>query len=137
MNIEWLIPCRYAEVHDNLATIIGAPVDRMWVPQVPSPVGCMLVMRFTGTAEEFESGEEHQLRSCIRAPGGDVVAELTGGMVVGGDQLQEEWLNGVTLPVALQFMAETEGTYTVEQFIDNLSASIPLHVAVGAPPGAA
>jgi hypothetical protein len=27
LNIDWVIPCRYVEVHDNLGTIVGASID--------------------------------------------------------------------------------------------------------------
>ena len=52
MNIDWVIPCRFVEVHDNLATIIGAGIDTVWVPGVPHPVHSATRIDATGPAEE-------------------------------------------------------------------------------------
>ena len=30
MNVDWVIPCRYVEVHDNLGSMIGAGIDTFW-----------------------------------------------------------------------------------------------------------
>ena len=32
MNIDWVIPARHTEIHDNLATIVGGGIDRQAVP---------------------------------------------------------------------------------------------------------
>ena len=36
MNVDWVIPCRYVEVHDNLGSMIGAGIDTFWVPELPA-----------------------------------------------------------------------------------------------------
>ena len=37
MNVDWVIPCRYVEVHDNLGTLVGAGIDTFWVPELRPP----------------------------------------------------------------------------------------------------
>ena len=35
MKIDAVIPCRYVEVNDNLATIVGAGTDTFWISEEP------------------------------------------------------------------------------------------------------
>ena len=61
VNIDWVIPARHAEIHDNLATIVGGGIDRQAAPEFPSVVGMMLAVRLTATSEEI--GPDH-MHSC-------------------------------------------------------------------------
>lgn len=47
-----------------------------------------------------------------------------------------DWLQGLIVPIAVVFDVKAEGTHTFELMIDNSSASVPLHVILGAPPEA-
>lgn len=140
MNIDWLIPCRYLEVHDNLGSIMGAGIDTFWVQGVPAPIQVAMAVRLTGLQEELEDDVEHEARNIVRGPGGAVVSDLGGMFKVGrhGDTPPDraDWLQGIMLPLIVRFMAESPGTYTFEHIVDASSASVPLHVVLGLPPGA-
>lgn len=149
MNIEWAIPCRYVEVHDNLATIVGGGIDHHWIgppPEVPpealaagapQPVRGVqfgLAVKLAATEEEIE--ESHNIVSRVRAPDDTVVYEQTAELNVQGVQiLQSGWLMGIILPMIVQFPAPSEGTYTCSVLVGNSESTFPVHVVHGFPPG--
>jgi len=135
MNIEWVIPCRYVEVHDNLATIIGAGIDTYWLHQGPGPLQVVLAVRALATPEELVAGDDHTITNLIRDPSGGQVGEMSGQLTIQAEPQRPEWLVGLTLPMIVQFDALQEGTYAIEVGIDDASHALPIHVVHGPPPG--
>ncbi|MDP2711048.1 MAG: hypothetical protein Q8O56_07495 [Solirubrobacteraceae bacterium] len=139
MNIDWIIPCRYAEVHDNLATIVGAGIDTWWFPTLPATVQVGIVVRLLAASDELGPDHTHTVRNIIRDPSGGPLSDLGGPFQVGttaeADSARTEWLNGVALVTMIQFEATEPGTYTFEHIVDESSKSVPLHIAIGPPPG--
>ena len=133
MNIDWIIPCRYLEVHDGLGTIIGAGIDTIWLPELPAPIQVLLAVRLLVTPDEMSSEEPHVVANRIRNPDGEVLVETRGEMMIGGDVTRPEWLIGATIPVVLQFEAVDQGAYMIELDVDDATKSLPIHVAVGTP----
>jgi hypothetical protein len=137
MNIDWAIPCRFVEVHDNLGTIIGAGIDTVAVAELPTPIQILLAVRLVGLNEEFTADQQHQATNRVRDPTDEVISEVRGEFVIGAESSRADWLAGVIVPVGVQFPAAEEGTYTIELTMDDASTSLPLHVvASGAPPAA-
>jgi hypothetical protein len=134
VNIDWVIPCRYVEVHDNLGTIIGAGIDTFWVPEIPSPIQVLLAIRLLALSDELD-GRPHAAVTRIRAPGGDVVSEVGGDVSIGAANAHAEWLNGIMVAGVVQFEASEAGTFMIEFEVDEASESLPLHVVHGLPPG--
>jgi hypothetical protein len=137
VNVDWVIPCRLVEVHDNLATIVGGGIDTFWMPNEPRVVAVMFAIRVTAMADELLPGNPHTMAERIRDPNGEVIHEIEGelGAVVQGEVLNPEWLQGIAIPAGAQFPADVEGTYTVTHVIDQSEHSVPLHVVHGFPPG--
>jgi hypothetical protein len=133
MNVDWVIPCRYVEVHDNLGSMIGAGIDTFWVPELPATLQVLCAVRLTATAEELTEGITHQMRNVVTDPSGVVVSDVGGEFEVGTENPRREFLNGIVLPSAITFEAEVAGSYQLEHIVDNDSKSIPLHVVVGQP----
>jgi hypothetical protein len=133
MNVDWVIPCRYVEVHDNLGSMIGAGIDTFWIPELPSPLQVMLAVRLTATGEELSAGIQHLLRTVVTDRHGAVVFEAGMEFEANMESAQSEWLNSLVLPSVVQFEVEEAGTYQLEQQVDESSQSIPLHVVEGAP----
>ena len=133
MNIDWVIPCRYVEVHDNLGSMIGAGIDTFWVPDLPAGLQVLCAVRLTATAEELTAGITHQMRNVVTDPSGNVVSDVGGEFEIGTENPRREWLNGIVLPSAAQFEATVSGTYQLEHIVDADSKSIPLHVVEGQP----
>jgi len=134
--IDWLIACRYAEVHDNLGTIVGAGIDTFWLPEVPAPIQVGLVVRLLAQADELGEDHKHRTRNIITDPSGDVVSDLGGEFAVGMANAREDWLNGIMLVTAIRFEATHEGTYQFEQIVDDSNKTLALHVVHGTPSGA-
>jgi hypothetical protein len=133
MNVDWVIPCRYVEVHDNLGSMIGAGIDTFWVPELPAPIQVMLAVRLTATAEELAPGIEHVLRTVVIDAKGEIVFEAALEFEADADSAQSEWLNSMVMPSVVQFDAVEAGTFQLEQSVDGNAQSIPLHVIEGAP----
>lgn len=137
MNVSWIIPCRYVEVHDNLATIVGAGIDTYWVPTLPVPIQVPVAVRIEALPEELAPDVQHTVRNILTGPDGSVLSDLTDTGAFGGGQVVErpDYLQGVALATVVQFEAEQEGTYQFEHMVDDSSASAPIHVVQGPPPG--
>jgi hypothetical protein len=133
MNVDWVIPCRYVEVHDNLGSMIGAGIDTFWIPELPAPLQVMLAVRLTATGEELTPGIQHILRTLVTDPHGEVVFEAQMEFEADAEASQSEWLNSMVMPTVVQFEAAEGGTYQLEQSVDGNSQSIPLHVVEGTP----
>ena len=133
MNIDWIIPCRYLEVHDGLGTIVGAGIDTYWLPELPAPIQVLLAVRLLATPEEITSAEPHVAGNRIRKPNGDILTETRGEVMLEAEVTRPGWLVGATIPVILQFDATDEGAYMIELDVDDASKSLPIHVALGEP----
>jgi hypothetical protein len=133
MNVDWVIPCRYVEVHDNLGTLVGAGIDTFWVPEVPAPLQLVCAIRLTATADELGSDHQHHSRTVITGPDGEVVADIGGEFGIDTDNAREDWLNGFVLPMAIAWETTAAGSYQLEHIVDGTSKSIALHVIVGTP----
>jgi hypothetical protein len=136
MNIDWAIPCRYVEVHDNLGTIIGAGIDTFWIPEVPAQIQFALAVRLLAMAEELSPDEQHTAANRIFDPRGERMSEVSGEFSVGGESARPEWLTGIMVATVVQFEVTEEGTYTVEHVVDEASTSLPIHIVHGPPPSA-
>jgi len=138
LNIDWVIPCRFVEVHDNLGTLVGAGIDTFWLPTLPAEVAIAMALRLTATADELGPSQPHSLRNIIREPGGEPVSDVTGEFTTEASGARAEWLNGIMLSSVIRFEVAQDGTYAFELVVDGGStATVPLHVVHGAPPGAA
>jgi Family of unknown function (DUF6941) len=133
LNIDWVIPCRFVEVHDNLATIVGGGIDTFWVPQLPAPVQVFLAVRLTAAPEELESDELHATVNRIRDPRGELISETSGEIGISGQAARPDWLVAVTLAMIVAFQAPEEGAYTIELDVDDASRSLPIHVIIAPP----
>lgn len=136
MNIDWVIPCRYVEVHDNLGTIIGAGIDTFWVRQLPTPLQVAMAIRLLATADELGPDHPHIARNIIRDPRGNAISDLSAEFRAEAEAARPDWLAGILVHTVIQFEATEEGTYTFEHVVDQSSASVPLHIVHGLPPAA-
>ena len=135
MNIDWLISCRFVEVHDNLGTIVGAGIDTFWLRELPGAIQIMLAIRLVGLPEEFTSEQRHPMATRIKAPNGDTLSEAKGEFAVEAEGARPGYLAGVTIPTAVRFDVRDEGTYAIECEFGDAWKSLPIHVVHGLPPG--
>lgn len=137
MNIDWVIPCRFVEVHDNLGTLIGAGIDTFWVQSLPAPIAVAMALRLTAMADELGPDHPHSIRNLIRDPDGGTLSDVTGEFMAEASGARTNWLNGIMLSSLITFEAVEEGAYAFELTVDGASTSaVPLHIVHGAPPAA-
>ena len=131
MKIESVIPCRYVEVRDNIATIVGAGGDRFVVKEAPWEIEIMFAIRISALVEELAPDRIYPVENHIRDPSGAVIQEEVGSFsaTTRGEIAAANWLQGVWVPVEAKFLAETEGTYTITHKFDASEHLLPLHVA--------
>jgi hypothetical protein len=132
LNIDWIIPCRYGEVHANLATLVGAGIDTFLFPEFPAQVQVGLAVRLLATADELGPEVTHTVRSVIRDPDGVVLSDVEEEFSVGTHEeaavARTEWLNGIALTTMIAFEAAQPGSYSYEHIVDGATKSVPLHV---------
>jgi hypothetical protein len=133
VNIDWVIPCRYVEVHDNLGTIVGAGIDTYWIAELPMPVQVLLAMRLLAEADELTPDQQHSATNRVRDPHGDLLNEEGGEFSVEATSANPDWLAGIIVPAVVLFAASEEGTYMIEVDVDQASASLPIHIVHGHP----
>lgn len=129
--MDWIIPCRYVEIHENLATMIGAGIDTLTPPDLPAGVQVTTAVRLTGLPSELEAGLKHTTRTVVRGPDGEIVSEVAGEFEVEGHgppPEQQDWLQGFVVNLAVAFEAVVAGTYKIEHFVDGSSAVVAMHV---------
>jgi hypothetical protein len=135
MNIDWVIPCRYVEVHDNLGTIIGAGIDTFWCMELPTTIQVVLAVRLLALDDELDEEVAHQALNRVRDPNGELVSEVGGEFRIGGDAIHKDWLQGIMVSSLVQIEVTEEGTYMIEHEVDGTSKSLPIHIVLGPPPG--
>jgi hypothetical protein len=139
VKIEWVIPCRYVEVRDNLATIVGAGGDRFVITEEPREIEIMLAIRISALIEELGPDRVYPVENHIRDPSGAVIQEEVGSFSATArrEAATANWLQGVWVPAEAKFSAPTEGTYTITHKFGNSEHLLPLHVAYGPSSGGA
>lgn len=141
MNIDWIIPCRYGEIHDNLGTLVGAGIDTFWIAEFPTEIQLGIAVRLLAQADELGPGQQHTVRNIIRDPDGDTVSDLSEEFSVGTAEeavaARTEWLNGIAVFTVIKFEVPGPGTYTFEHIVDASTKSVPLHVLEAPAPGGA
>lgn len=134
MRIDWAIPCRYAEVNGNLATIVGAGIDHTYAPTFPAPVRVVMAVRIVALPDEFGGDPPPTLRCVARDEEGTELANVGGALTVERPEgVRPDWLVGLHVPLLVQFLAPAEGTYTIEVSIAASTYPVPMHV-VSTPP---
>jgi hypothetical protein len=135
LNIDWVIPCRFVEVHDNLATIVGGGIDTFWMQKFPGNLQIMFALRLLAMHDELDRGSKHVVTNRIRNPKGTEIGTGTMELAVDGRSARPEWLIGIPLTFGVQFEVTEEGSYTVEFAVDDAERALPIHVVHGSPPG--
>src|SRR6185437_6497287 len=90
LNIDWIIPCRFVEVHDNLGTIVGAGVDTFWLPEMPGAVQLMLAIRLVGLPDEFTPDQRRRTATRIKGPDGETLSESIGEFAIGAQSARPD-----------------------------------------------
>jgi hypothetical protein len=131
LQVVWALPCRFAEATpDGTATIVGAGLDSLFLPEVPADVGVFLMMRISGAEYEFQ--EQHTVAVKLIDPERDVQDILAAGfgpMDEPPTHFDPGLDPGILIPAAIGWHAEHFGLYTIEIHVDeHRDRSIPILV---------
>ena len=80
MDITTAILCDSATVREGLLHLLGGPINRLWRPNLPAPLGVALAAIVE--IEQSELDVPHEIRATISNDLG-VLAEVAGGFQVG------------------------------------------------------
>jgi hypothetical protein len=128
MRIDWALPCRYAEtLEDGTATLIGATLDSIWLPELPGDVDVYLVVRVAAPPDEFE--EQHRLEVRVVAPdrSEQQAMQIEFGPLERPALLHPGMEGGLSVVAQLGWPAEEYGLWTLELYLDGQrQRSIPI-----------
>ncbi len=131
MRIDWAIACRYLELHEGLATIVGAGIDQLTVPALGTEVSVMIALRLTVTP-----GDEgdHPVTVSIADPELELVGRLDGQFHTEGQPHQlPGWEGHHIVPLTATFTTMRAGAHTITIAIGSSSVDVPMiiHTADG------
>lgn len=128
MRVDWAIPCRYVEVQQHGATIVGAGADLAFIPQVPAGVQMLFAVRFVGAPDELDGETKHSIGCRIFDPRGTQVGEQMGEITGVATQILPGYVAEVTVPMGVIIDAREFGSYAVEFAIDDETRRVPVHI---------
>jgi hypothetical protein len=130
MRIDWALPCRYAEAsEDGTATLVGAALDSIWLPELPGEVDLYLMLRVAAPPDEFD--EPHTLEVRVVTPDRteQQAIQVEFGPLERPALLHPGMEGGLSVPAELGWQADAYGLYTLELYLDHQrQRSIPILV---------
>jgi hypothetical protein len=132
-RVDWLIPCRYCEVNNGLATIIGGGFDTEGGHEFPGPAQVTLAIRLLGLPDD----RSHNLTVKVEDPGlQEVGAPLHFPFTAAKEpQHLPGWEINIVLTALVLFTATDEGSYTITADVDGQgSRSVVLRLLPPATP---
>jgi hypothetical protein len=118
MKVALAVVCDYAEVRENLLTLVAAGITRLRRDTLPAPLSVFVALQL-----EVSAGERpfpHEVTARVVGPAGNELATIAGGFQVASTADFESDESGVvSLPFDLRMVTAVEyGWYTIEITID-------------------
>jgi len=128
VRVGWATLCRYAEVNDGLATMVGAGLDTYFVPGFPETIQVVVVFQLFGTQQEM--ADEHELVFRIHDPAMNAAESPSVTFVGEPNPLAlPGWEASTILVTAHVLPASAEGAYGIEIVVDGDSQNtVPFSV---------
>jgi hypothetical protein len=123
VRIDWAILCKFVEVTDGLATIVGAGIDNIQVPGFPIAVPLQVCIRIVGLPDN----EDHNLRVQLLDEQMEPVLEpleTTFKMDKKNPQHPPGWEAQAIQPLRVQFEAKAAGAHTLDISVDGTSRTL-------------
>lgn len=131
MRVDWAIPCRYVEINDGLATIIGAGIDTFTVLELPVDLQVLLAVRLVGPSVDFQPDRQHELVGRVLDTQMNEISQLTSTFnALPNPTHLAGWEQATIFGVVHQFRADTAGAYTIDLAVDGQGHTVPLIVRV-------
>ena len=136
MRVSLAVVCDYAEVRENLLTLVAAGITRLRRDSLPAPLAVFVALQLEVAAAERPFPHEVSVR--VTGPSGTELATIGGGFQVGPTSDFEADESGVvSLPFDLRMATAAEyGWHSVEITIDGANRQV-LRIKVTRPPAAA
>jgi hypothetical protein len=133
LQVQWAIPCRYVELAQGGATIVGAGADIAVLPQLPVPAQLIFAVRYVGSPEEFD-GSAHPMGCRIFDPHGNALGEQSTVLTAEAAQLVPGYVFEMIVPTAVVLEVKEYGTHRFQFFIDDDTLNVPMHCVSEIPP---
>lgn len=131
MRISWAIPCRGVDVPaDMMPNILGTGMNLFNAPSLPMQL--QLVIAINVLAREDELGHPQTLEGVVLGPDMEPVSEaLSMPLQIDATPTKPPgWEQNMIFPLGLMFVAQQEGTHTVQFSIEGRNQpEIALYVA--------
>jgi hypothetical protein len=136
MRVSLAVVCDYAEVRENLLTLVAAGITRLRRDSLPAPLAVFVALQLEVPAAERPF--PHEVSARVIGPSGTDLATIGGGFQVASTSDFEADESGVvSLPFDLRMISATEyGWHTVEITIDGANRQV-LRIKVTRPPATA
>jgi hypothetical protein len=118
MKVALAVVCDYAEVRENLLTLVAAGITRLRRDTLPAPLAIFVAIQLEVMAAERPN--PHEVTARILGPAGNELAMISGGFQVASTADFEADESGVvSLPFDLRMVTAVDyGWYTIEITID-------------------
>ena len=136
MRVSLAVVCDYAEVRENLLTLVSAGITRLRRDSLPAPLAVFVALQLEVPAAERPF--PHEVSTRVIGPSGAELATIGGGFQVASTSDFEPDESGVvSLPFDLRMASATEyGWHSIEITIDGANKQV-LRIKVTRPPAAA
>ena len=133
MKVPLAVVCDYAEVRENLLTLVSAGITRLRRDTLPAPMAVFVALQLEVAAAERPF--PHEVSARVIGPSGTELATIGGGFQVGSAADFESDESGVvSLPFDLRMISATEyGWHSIEITVDGASRQV-LRIKVTRPP---
>jgi hypothetical protein len=133
MKISLAVVCDYAEVRENLLTLVSAGITRLRRDTLPAPLAVFVALQLEVSAAERPF--PHEVTARVTGPSGNELASIGGGFQVASTSDFEADESGVvSLPFDLRMIPATEyGWHSIELTIDGANRQV-LRIKVTRPP---
>jgi hypothetical protein len=114
MNFEWVIACKFAEVHrgEDLATIVGAGIEELRLPELPTDASMRFALSVIITPEDV--GQPATVILSVRGPDLEPVFTTERPFLATRQPHPlEGWTGRHMLTADLTFAVRAYGTYSV------------------------
>ena len=129
MRVDWAIICRYVEVNNGLATIVGGGLDVFTVVAVPVELPITIALRAVGLPDANEHTLEVLVIDPMMAPAGEAGVQAKFTMAANPNH-PPGWELNLTAPIIVNVPIEQAGTYTIDIKVDGHSHTMPFRVDV-------
>ena len=136
MKVSLAVVCDYAEVRENLLTLVSAGITRLRREALPAQLAVFVAVQLEVPASERPF--PHEVTARVIGPSGADLATISGGFQVASTSDFEPDESGVvSLPFDLRMISATEyGWHSIEITIDGANRQM-LRIKVTRPPAAA